>query len=95
MPISDIDHTTRHLTVKIRRYDPEHDAQPRWQEFKIDADPMDRVLDVLLAIKWNQDETLGLRRSCATASAARTRCGSTAPTPWRARRWSGRSRATP
>jgi succinate dehydrogenase / fumarate reductase iron-sulfur subunit len=26
---------------------------------------MDRVLDVLLSIKWYQDETLNLRRSCA------------------------------
>jgi succinate dehydrogenase / fumarate reductase iron-sulfur subunit len=53
------------LTVRIRRYDPERDAEPRWQEFRVAADPMDRVLDVLQAIKWNQDETRGLRRSCA------------------------------
>jgi succinate dehydrogenase / fumarate reductase iron-sulfur subunit len=65
MDIAKIDHTTRNLTVRIRRYDPERDDEPRWQEFQIAADPMDRVLDVLLAIKWNQDETLGLRRSCA------------------------------
>jgi succinate dehydrogenase / fumarate reductase iron-sulfur subunit len=65
MDIAKIDHTARHLTVRIRRYDPEHDTEPRWQEFKATADPMDRVLDVLLAIKWDQDETIGLRRSCA------------------------------
>lgn len=65
MDITQIDHTARDLTVRIRRYDPEHDDQPRWQEYRIAADPMDRVLDVLLAIKWEQDETLGLRRSCA------------------------------
>jgi succinate dehydrogenase / fumarate reductase iron-sulfur subunit len=56
--------TTRHLTLRINRYDPSGDGAPRWEEFKIDADPMDRVLDVLLAIK-DQDDTLGLRRSCA------------------------------
>jgi succinate dehydrogenase / fumarate reductase iron-sulfur subunit len=50
----------RHLTVRIKRYDPERDLPPRWQEFKIDANPMDRVLDVLQAIKWNQDESLAL-----------------------------------
>src|SRR5271169_1470137 len=55
----------RHLTVRIKRYDPERDEPPRWQEFKIDANPMDRVLDVLQAIQWNQDESLALRRSCA------------------------------
>ncbi|ODU02082.1 MAG: succinate dehydrogenase iron-sulfur subunit [Planctomycetes bacterium SCN 63-9] len=56
---------TRHLTVRIKRYNPELDAEPHWEEYKIDADPMDRVLDVLLSIKWYQDETLNLRRSCA------------------------------
>jgi succinate dehydrogenase / fumarate reductase, iron-sulfur subunit len=59
------EHALRNLTVRIKRYDPERDDPPRWQEFKLSADPMDRVLDVLLAIKWNQDESLGLRRSCA------------------------------
>jgi succinate dehydrogenase / fumarate reductase iron-sulfur subunit len=59
------ENATRHLTVRIKRYNPEVDDRPHWEEYKIDADPMDRVLDVLLAIKWNQDETLNLRRSCA------------------------------
>lgn len=56
---------SRSLTVKIKRYDPERDAPPRWEEFRVQADPMDRVLDVLQNVKWEQDETLGLRRSCA------------------------------
>lgn len=55
----------RKLTVKIKRYDPEKDDRPRWQTFQVEAEPNDRVLDVLLNIKWYQDETLGLRRSCA------------------------------
>ena len=61
------DDATRHrtLTVRIRRYNPEVDESPRWQEFRIEADPMDRVLDVLMNIKWYQDETLNFRRSCA------------------------------
>jgi succinate dehydrogenase / fumarate reductase iron-sulfur subunit len=57
--------STRNLTVRIKRYDPETGDPPRWQEFRVGADPMDRVLDVLQSIKWEQDETLGLRRSCA------------------------------
>jgi succinate dehydrogenase / fumarate reductase iron-sulfur subunit len=65
MSTSTTEHGLRNLTVRIKRYDPERDDPPRWQEFKISADPMDRVLDVLLAIKWNQDDSLGLRRSCA------------------------------
>lgn len=59
------ENATRHLTVRIKRYNPELDDEPHWEEYKIDADPMDRVLDVLLSIKWYQDETLNLRRSCA------------------------------
>jgi len=59
------DAVTRKLTVKIKRYNPEADAPPRWEEFRVEADGMDRVLDVLQSIKWEHDETLGLRRSCA------------------------------
>jgi succinate dehydrogenase / fumarate reductase iron-sulfur subunit len=55
----------RRLTVKIKRYNPEGDAAPHWEQYRVDADPMDRVLDVLQNVKWEQDETLGLRRSCA------------------------------
>lgn len=55
----------RNLTVKIKRYDPERDAPPRWEEFRVSADPLDRVLDVIQKVKWEQDETLAMRRSCA------------------------------
>lgn len=53
------------ITVKIRRYDPEHDRRPRWQEFKLDVTPTERVLDVLNHVKWEMDGTLTYRRSCA------------------------------
>jgi succinate dehydrogenase / fumarate reductase, iron-sulfur subunit len=55
----------RRLTVKIKRYNPECDKEPHWEEYVVEAHPMDRVLDVLQSIKWYQDETLNLRRSCA------------------------------
>src|SRR5215218_3776937 len=55
----------RSLTVRIKRYNPEADAPPHWEEFRVEADPMDRVLDVLQGVKWLHDESLGLRRSCA------------------------------
>jgi succinate dehydrogenase / fumarate reductase iron-sulfur subunit len=57
--------TIRKLTIRIKRYDPARDAKPRWEEFHVEADPTDRVLDALLKIKGEQDDTLGLRRSCA------------------------------
>jgi succinate dehydrogenase / fumarate reductase, iron-sulfur subunit len=63
--VTSTDPATRKLTVKIKRYNPETAQPPRWEEFQTEADPMDRVLDVLQSVKWNQDETIGLRRSCA------------------------------
>ena len=86
--------TTRSLTVRIKRYDPEADKEPRWQEFKVNAEPWDRVLDVIQKIKWDQDESLALRRSCTTEFAARTRCGSTARTVSPVKSSSRTSRAT-
>lgn len=59
------DQQSRNLTVQIKRYNPETDRVPHWKEYKVQADPMDRVLDVVMKIKWEQDDTLGLRKSCA------------------------------
>jgi succinate dehydrogenase / fumarate reductase, iron-sulfur subunit len=56
---------TRTLQVRIKRYQPEGDAKPRWQDFTVSAEGNDRLLDVLNRIKWQQDGTLTYRRSCA------------------------------
>ena len=53
------------ITLIIRRFDPEQDAEPRWQDFDVDVLPTDRVLDALHKIKWEQDGSLTFRRSCA------------------------------
>src|SRR5438105_15211541 len=53
------------LTLKIRRYNPETSPDPWWDEFTIQSDPMDRLLDALHQVKWYHDGTLALRRSCA------------------------------
>jgi len=53
------------VTFKIRRFNPELDDEPFWQEFVVEAYPSDRVLDVLNKIKWELDGTLTYRRSCA------------------------------
>jgi succinate dehydrogenase / fumarate reductase, iron-sulfur subunit len=53
---------------RIRRVNPEIAGRekPYWQEFTVkDVDPTDRVLELLHRIKWEQDGTLTLRRSCA------------------------------
>src|SRR3972149_1594643 len=53
------------VTVKIFRYNPEKDTRGHYETYKIEADPNDRVLDVLEHIKGRIDGTLSLRRSCA------------------------------
>ncbi len=53
------------VKVKIRRFNPEKDRKPYWAEYTLDAQPSDRVLDLLVSIKENQDGTLTFRRSCA------------------------------
>ncbi len=53
------------LTVKIKRYNPEADDAPHWEEYALEADPMDRALDLLNHIKWNVDGSLTFRKSCA------------------------------
>jgi succinate dehydrogenase / fumarate reductase iron-sulfur subunit len=53
------------LTLKIRRYNPEVREDSWWDEFQIQSDPMDRLLDALHQVKWYRDGTLALRRSCA------------------------------
>jgi len=53
------------LTVKIKRFDPEKGRRPYWAEYQLEAQPSDRVLDVLNEIKWELDGSLSYRRSCA------------------------------
>jgi len=54
----------RDVTFKIRRFIPEIDEEPHWEEYVIQAYPTDRVLDALAQIKGEQDGTLTYRRSC-------------------------------
>ena len=53
------------VTVRIKRYNPETDVAPHFEEYQVEGDPTDRVLDVLNTIKWQHDGTLTYRRSCA------------------------------
>ncbi|AQA12407.1 succinate dehydrogenase iron-sulfur subunit [Streptomyces samsunensis] len=62
------DATASHLitvTFRIRRFNPEVSDQAVWEDFQIDIDPKERVLDGLHKIKWDLDGTLTFRRSCA------------------------------
>jgi len=53
------------VTLRIRRFNPELDSEPHWEEYRVEAEPSDRVLDLLHRVKWFQDGTLTFRRSCA------------------------------
>ncbi len=62
-------------TLKILRFDPEQDKKPHWEEFEIEVEPTDRLLDALNYVKWFRDGSLTYRRSCAHGI-----CGSDAMT---------------
>lgn len=56
------------VTIRLKRQNPEIPGKekPYWEEFQLkDVDPTDRLLEMLHRIKWEQDGTLTLRRSCA------------------------------
>jgi succinate dehydrogenase / fumarate reductase iron-sulfur subunit len=52
-------------TLIIRRFDPDVDTEPRWQDFDVEVYATDRILDALHKIKWEMDGSLTFRRSCA------------------------------
>jgi succinate dehydrogenase / fumarate reductase iron-sulfur subunit len=53
------------VTLRIRRFNPEVSAEATWEDFQLEIDPKERVLDALHKIKWDLDGTLTFRRSCA------------------------------
>jgi len=52
------------VKLRIFRFDPTRDERPRFQTYEVEADPMDRLLDCLNRIRWEQDPTLSFRWSC-------------------------------
>ena len=53
------------INLKILRYNPETDRKGHWEEYSLDADPDERILDLLHKVKWFDDGSLAFRRSCA------------------------------
>ena len=53
------------VTFRVRRFNPEISAEATWEDFQLEIDPKERVLDGLHKIKWDIDGTLTFRRSCA------------------------------
>lgn len=52
------------VTFRIRRYQPEYDAEPKWVDYTVSCYPTDRILDALMKIKGEIDGSLSFRRSC-------------------------------
>ena len=53
------------VTLKIFRFNPEQDKKPHYETYKLEAEPTDRVLDLLEYVKGHIDGSLSFRRSCA------------------------------
>jgi succinate dehydrogenase / fumarate reductase iron-sulfur subunit len=52
------------IELRILRFDPERDSRPHEETYRVEAGPMDRVLDLLHQVKYQVDGTLTFRRSC-------------------------------
>lgn len=53
------------VTFRIRRFNPEADTEPHWEDYVVPCYSTDRILDGLAKIKADVDGTLSYRRSCA------------------------------
>jgi len=53
------------IKLKVFRYNPEQDKKSSFKTYELDAEPTDRVLDLLEHLKNYIDGTLSFRRSCA------------------------------
>lgn len=53
------------VTLRVFRFNPEKDKKPHYEKYQLEAEPTDRVLDLLEYIKGYKDGTLSFRRSCA------------------------------
>ena len=64
-PTQETEPGLRTVQFEIFRYDPDKDAQPRMQKLQVTLQPFDRMLlDALIRIKAEVDDSLSLRRSC-------------------------------
>ncbi len=53
------------VKLKVFRFDPKINKEPRYDIFTVEAKPKDRVLDCLNKIRWEEDGSLSYRMSCA------------------------------
>ena len=51
------------VTLKVRRFDPESGKAPYYQDFQVEAEPHESVLDALIRIREYEDGSLAMRCS--------------------------------
>ena len=59
------------VTLKIKKYNPNTDSSPSYQNYQVPVEKWTTVLDALLDAKQNLDHSIGVRYSCRQAA-----CGS-------------------
>jgi succinate dehydrogenase / fumarate reductase iron-sulfur subunit len=52
------------VSLKIKRFDSERKPASWWSTYRLEAEPSDRVLDLLVRVKDEHDGSLTFRRSC-------------------------------
>ncbi|MGA2763656.1 MAG: succinate dehydrogenase iron-sulfur subunit [Spirochaetia bacterium] len=52
------------IVLRIRRFDPQTDREPHDEDYPVEAEPTERILDALIRVKDEQDGSLCFRRSC-------------------------------
>ncbi|MEL7565995.1 MAG: 2Fe-2S iron-sulfur cluster-binding protein [Dehalobacterium sp.] len=57
--------STKNVKVKLYRYDPTKDEEPRYEDFQVPAEEQETILGVLEYIRENIDPSLAYRDSCA------------------------------
>ncbi len=60
-------------TLKIQRFNPETDRKPHWEEYAVEVEPTDRLLDALNQVKGTRTARWLTGAPARTASAGRTR----------------------
>src|ERR1700752_3504467 len=53
--------------LRIRRYEPEQDLPPYWQDYTVDLEGHRSVLDGILQARDREDGSIGIRCSCQAA----------------------------
>jgi len=62
--MADNNTTPREITFRVRRFDPDKDSAPHWDEYKMHVEDGMTVLEALHELKAKQEPTLSYRSSC-------------------------------